>query len=129
MKNHRPPIPRVPFGRSKRHVTRVGLGGEGVLRTVGQEEMADRVIRQALVEGIAYFDSAREIIERLLAGHPQRPLYLTCRSELGAFYDRFGFRPESEGEMPPYFRRISRLAQVFFSFAQPDEYVLVMVKE
>ena len=59
MENRRPPIPLLPFGSSKRLVTRVGLGGEGILRTVGQEEMADRVIRQALLEGIAYFDSAR----------------------------------------------------------------------
>jgi aryl-alcohol dehydrogenase-like predicted oxidoreductase len=52
-------IPLVSFGASARRVTRVGLGGEGILRTVGQEEMADRVIGQALTEEIAYFDSAR----------------------------------------------------------------------
>jgi aryl-alcohol dehydrogenase-like predicted oxidoreductase len=59
MESRRQPIPLIPFGASKRRVTRVGLGGEGVLRTVGREEMADRVIGQALAEGIAYFDSAR----------------------------------------------------------------------
>jgi aryl-alcohol dehydrogenase-like predicted oxidoreductase len=52
-------LPLVSFGVAARRVTRVGLGGEGILRTVGQEEMADRVIGQALAEEITYFDSAR----------------------------------------------------------------------
>jgi predicted aldo/keto reductase-like oxidoreductase len=37
----------------------VGLGGEGVLRTHGQVEEAQRVIREAIAEGAAYFDSAQ----------------------------------------------------------------------
>jgi aryl-alcohol dehydrogenase-like predicted oxidoreductase len=40
-------------------VTRVGLGGEGVLRTFGQRPAAVAVIREALKQGIRYFDSAR----------------------------------------------------------------------
>jgi len=37
---------------------RVGLGGEGVLRTFGREAEATAVIQTALAEGIGYFDCA-----------------------------------------------------------------------
>jgi aryl-alcohol dehydrogenase-like predicted oxidoreductase len=47
------------FGRTGRQVTVVGLGGEGILRTHGQEEKAEAVISTAIAEGITYFDSAR----------------------------------------------------------------------
>ncbi|MFC1823817.1 aldo/keto reductase [Thermodesulfobacteriota bacterium] len=47
------------FGKSGHDVTLVGLGGEGVLRTYGQEEAARSVIEEALSQGITYFDSAR----------------------------------------------------------------------
>ena len=47
------------FGITGRHVTRVGLGGEGILRTHGRAAEAREVIRTALEEGISYFDSAR----------------------------------------------------------------------
>jgi len=52
-------IPTVPFGAGGPAVTRVGLGGEGVLRTTGRDGEARQVIRAALDQGIAYFDSAR----------------------------------------------------------------------
>jgi len=52
-------IPKVPFGTADRMVTRVGLGGEGVLRTTGKTEAAHRVIHSAIAEGITYYDSAR----------------------------------------------------------------------
>jgi N-acetylglutamate synthase-like GNAT family acetyltransferase len=55
---------------------------------------------------------ARMIIERLISDHPGE-LYLVCRSRLGVFYDRFGFRSIQENDMPPYFRRIHRLVRVF----------------
>jgi aryl-alcohol dehydrogenase-like predicted oxidoreductase len=38
---------------------RVGLGGEGVLRTAGRDAAATAVISEALDRGIRYFDSAR----------------------------------------------------------------------
>ena len=47
------------FGSTGRNVTRVGLGGEGVLRTTGKGAAAHAVIRAALAEGITYYDSAR----------------------------------------------------------------------
>ncbi len=48
-----------PFGKTGRTVTRVGLGGEGILRTHGRTPQAQAVIREALDQGITYFDSAR----------------------------------------------------------------------
>jgi aryl-alcohol dehydrogenase-like predicted oxidoreductase len=54
-----PFIPGHPFGTTGIEVTRVGLGGEGVLRTHGRVEEARTVIREALAQGIRYFDSAR----------------------------------------------------------------------
>ncbi|RPI29462.1 MAG: N-acetyltransferase [Chloroflexota bacterium] len=55
---------------------------------------------------------ARAIIERLIADHPG-VLYLMCRSSLAPFYEKFGFGVLDEAEMPPYFRRMARLAKVF----------------
>lgn len=55
---------------------------------------------------------ARRLVEQLLSQSP-RPLYLTCRSSLGVFYKKFGFRALASPELTPYFRRIQRLADVF----------------
>jgi aryl-alcohol dehydrogenase-like predicted oxidoreductase len=52
-------IKTVAFGQSKQKVTRVGLGGEGVLRTIGLMSDARKVIFEAIDQGITYFDSAR----------------------------------------------------------------------
>ena len=52
-------LPRRTLGRTGEEVTALGLGGEGVLRTFGQEEEAYRVIRAAIDAGIRYFESAR----------------------------------------------------------------------
>jgi N-acetylglutamate synthase-like GNAT family acetyltransferase len=68
---------------------------------------------------------ARAIIEFLLKDSP-RPLYLTCLSTLEPLYQQFGFQTISYGEMPRYFQRISKLANVFFTFANKDESLLVM---
>ena len=68
---------------------------------------------------------ARAIIEHLLKESP-RPLYLTCISSLGPFYEKFGFREISREEMPRYFQRISKLANVLFTFANRDDHLLVM---
>ena len=46
------------FGATGRAVTRVGLGGEGILRTHGRQEQARKVIERALEQGIEYFDTA-----------------------------------------------------------------------
>jgi aryl-alcohol dehydrogenase-like predicted oxidoreductase len=46
------------LGRTQKTVTRVGLGGEGVLRTHGKDGEASAVIREAYAQGITYWDSA-----------------------------------------------------------------------
>jgi N-acetylglutamate synthase-like GNAT family acetyltransferase len=68
---------------------------------------------------------ARLVIEQLLIMNPP-PLYLMCRSRLGDFYTRFGFRPLTIEEMPVYFRRMTRLAKVFSIIARDGESLLVM---
>jgi len=50
---------RVSFGKSSATVSRIGLGGEGVLRTYGKEPVALAVIEEAVRRGIGYFDSAK----------------------------------------------------------------------
>ena len=52
------PIPTRPLGKTGRNVTLFGLGGEGVLRTWGQEKEAARVISRALDQGVTYCDTA-----------------------------------------------------------------------
>ncbi|TVM35039.1 aldo/keto reductase [Oceanidesulfovibrio marinus] len=49
---------KMSFGTDGPEVTRVGLGGEGVLRTFGREEEARSVIQAAIDNGIGYFDTA-----------------------------------------------------------------------
>jgi len=53
------PLSARMFGRTGPEVTIVGLGGEGILRTHGQEKTAQAVIEEAIAQGISYFDSAR----------------------------------------------------------------------
>jgi len=53
------PIGVKMFGRTGPEVAMVGLGGEGILRTYGQEKGAQAVIEEAIAQGITYFDSAR----------------------------------------------------------------------
>ena len=53
------PISPSPFSGCEKQITRVGLGGEGVLRTQGMNAPARAVIQTAVDLGIGYFDSAR----------------------------------------------------------------------
>jgi aryl-alcohol dehydrogenase-like predicted oxidoreductase len=56
--------------------SRVGLGGEGVLRTEGRDREAQAVIRAAYASGIRYFDSApayaesEQYLGRFWSGNP-----------------------------------------------------------
>lgn len=68
---------------------------------------------------------ATEIIKHLLVMHP-RPIYLTCRERLGIFYSKFGFLVIQRQEMPPYFRRISRIASGIRRLGVIPESLLVM---
>jgi predicted aldo/keto reductase-like oxidoreductase len=52
------PIPTRTLGKTGRQVTLFGLGGEGVLRTWGQDRAAARVISRALDQGVTYCDTA-----------------------------------------------------------------------
>lgn len=71
---------------------------------------------------------ARAMIERLLAENPG-VLYLTCQAHLGAFYEKFGFRPLTRHEMPPYFRRIHRLASAIGALGLIRGEMLVMRRD
>ena len=68
---------------------------------------------------------ARGLIEACLSRN-RGELYLTCRAGLGPFYQKFGFAPVALEQMPPYFRRISRLAGVLVGLSRTQEGLLVM---
>jgi amino-acid N-acetyltransferase len=70
---------------------------------------------------------ARAIMGRLLNTHPGE-VYLMCRSGLGAFYEKFGFEAIDHDEMPPYFRRVSRLVRLMAFLMRDGETLLVMVR-
>jgi len=52
-------LPKRPLGKTGMEVTILGLGGEGILRTFGQEKEAVALIQRAIDLGITYFESAR----------------------------------------------------------------------
>jgi N-acetylglutamate synthase-like GNAT family acetyltransferase len=87
----------------------------------GLTELASLAVRPAYRhQGIA-----RALIEHLLSDAP-RPVYLTCRSDLGVFYEKFDFRTLQIEEMPQYYRRLQRLAGLFMKFTGKGETLLVM---
>ena len=68
---------------------------------------------------------ASAIIQKLLEDAP-RPLYLTCLSHNGPFYEKFGFRAIRGRELPQYFGRLSKLAAVAGFLGRMPEKLLVM---
>lgn len=68
---------------------------------------------------------ASAIIEKLMAEAP-RPLYLTCLSRNGPFYEKFGFRTISGDELPRYFSRLSKVAGLIGALSLMQEKMLVM---
>lgn len=57
-----------------------------------------------------------------------KPLWLTCRSGLIPFYNRFGFVDVTlSDDLPPYFRRIRRLAGAFMRLAGRDHRLAIML--
>ena len=82
--------------------------GQIKLHGDGSRELASiAVIEARRSQGVA-----SEIIRHLMNDATGR-LYLTCRTRLGPFYKRFGFRVASPNELTPYFRRINRLVGIF----------------
>ncbi len=78
-------LPQRSLGRTGHQATIVGLGGEGVLRTYGEEKEARAVIEAALAAGIRYFESARAYsgseayLGKGLKGHRDQ-IFLTSKS-------------------------------------------------
>jgi N-acetylglutamate synthase-like GNAT family acetyltransferase len=70
--------------------------------------------------------AARAIIDHLLERAP-RPLYLTCRSTLGPFYEQWGFVEVPYVDLPGYYRRLLRLVSLITPFFAPGQRLLVMV--
>ena len=74
-----------PLGRTGHQATILGLGGEGILRTHGEEKKAQAVIEAALAAGIQYFESARayagseDYLGQGLKGHRDK-IFLTSKS-------------------------------------------------
>jgi len=78
-------LPQKTLGRTGHSATRLGLGGEGVLRTFGYERQAQAVIEAALAAGINYFETARAYsgseayLGLSLKGHRDQ-IFLTSKS-------------------------------------------------
>jgi predicted aldo/keto reductase-like oxidoreductase len=73
------------LGRTRQRVTILGLGGEGVLRTVGQDKAAAALINRALDLGITYCESARaysgsEAYYGKALGERRRQIFLASKS-------------------------------------------------
>ncbi len=75
----------------------------------GTLELASIAVREPYRE----HGLASRLIKQLLANEPTRPIYLTCDSTLSPFYEKFGFRILELAEMPAYYRRLSRLVNLF----------------
>lgn len=90
----------------------------------GSRELASIVVAPAFrKQGIA-----RAIIRELSSQEPGE-LYLTCRANLGPFYEKMGYRTVQEDEMPAYFRRISNLFRILGKAHIVGESLLVMKRE
>ena len=71
---------------------------------------------------------ASQLIHHLLAQHPDT-LYLTCIDTMGRFYKPFGFRTITAKELPPYFRRLLRVAATFRFLSDDGHRLLVMRRD
>jgi len=78
-------IPTRILGRTGQRVTMLGLGGEGVLRTFGQEKDAVALVNRALDLGLTYCESARaysgsEAYYGKALGDRRKEIFLTSKS-------------------------------------------------
>jgi amino-acid N-acetyltransferase len=94
----------------------VAVDGSGKMRGCGQLKLHGKDIVELASIAVEPEERgkgvARAILEHLIAQAP-RPLYLMCRSSLAPFYEKWNFRAVALSEMPPYFRRVVRLASLF----------------
>ena len=80
----------------------------------------------AVVPSARQLGLGSQIVHRLMSDAP-RPLYLTCRAQMGSYYQKFGFRIVTKAELPRYFRRISRIAGLANKLHLINDAMLVMV--
>jgi len=78
-------VPKRALGKTGEEISILGLGGEGILRTYGQEEEALPLIHRALDLGITYFESARayassESYYGMALREKRRKIFLTSKS-------------------------------------------------
>ena len=88
----------------------------------GSRELASLVVRPDKRGG----GFAHALIEHFLAVE-DCPLYLSCRTELGPLYEKFGFRTLEVEEMPLYFRRVYRFINAGKLVGREELRILVMV--
>ena len=100
----------------------VGIG-QVKLHNDGTRELASMVVLpESRRQGVG-----AAIIERLIADHHGQVLHLTCRRQLRAYYERFGFSALATEEYSPYFRRLMPMANFFARFV--NDRILVMRRE
>jgi N-acetylglutamate synthase-like GNAT family acetyltransferase len=102
-----------------------GVVGIGQVKTHrdGSRELASMVVvseRRGQGVGTA-------LIEKLIAEHPNTTLHLTCRRELGGYYERFGFVRLRSSEYTPYFRRLIPIVNFLAGFFGQE--ILVMRRD
>jgi N-acetylglutamate synthase-like GNAT family acetyltransferase len=109
----------------------VGIGQVKVHGDGSRELASIATVPDRQGEGIA-----TAIIETLLEAESRTspgPLYLTCRSQMEPFYQRFGFQKAKDAAgMPTYFRRLMRFAMVFWAIGRLFEAAeggLIMVRK
>jgi aryl-alcohol dehydrogenase-like predicted oxidoreductase len=78
-------VPKRPLGKTGVDVTILGLGGEGILRTFGQETEAIPLIHRAIDSGITYFETARaysgsESYYGMALGERRKEIFLASKS-------------------------------------------------
>ena len=78
-------IPKRTLGRTGYEATIMGLGGEGILRTYGDETQAYELINRAVDLGLNYFESARaysgsEAYYGLALKERRKEIFLTSKS-------------------------------------------------
>lgn len=111
----------------RRFILAVDAGGQ-VLACAQIKPHADGTRELASLAVVPQFRGlglARALIVTLQA-QAGPPLYLTCRSGLEPLYTRFGFRPLTDPELPPYFRRLRKIANLILSVLRSPDGLSIM---